>query len=198
MPWPVCFGRNLAVKCSEFHSKLCEMECFLKEIPVKSIVKFAAALSLGMFMLPALGAAGSCEIPANAQALAQKALNLTNERRAQRGRNPLIMHPKLMASAQAYACELSTKGYTGHRGRDGSTPKRRLARERCHGGLVAENLGRGQTTSENVVQMWMDSPGHRKNMLLGRGVKYYGLGIANSGLAYTHGYVWVMVVSRRC
>ncbi len=165
---------------------------------MKFSVKFAIALSLGMFMSPALAAAESCKIPANAQALVQKALSQTNELRAQRGRNPLVMHPKVMASAQAYACELATNGYTGHRGKDGSTPKRRLARSGCYGGLVAENLGRGQTTTENVIQMWMDSPGHRKNMLLGRGVKYYGLGIANSGRAYSHGYVWVMVISRRC
>jgi len=165
---------------------------------VNRILMFLMALALNIVLGQGAAFAGSCAIPANAKALAQRTLDLTNELRAQRGRDPFVMHPKLMASAQAYACEMARSGVFSHHGKNGSTAKRRLARKGCNGGFVAENLTAGPTSPAEAVQEWMNSSGHKKIMLVGRGVKYYGLGIADSGRAYTHGYLWVMVVSRRC
>ncbi len=65
-------------------------------------------------------------------------------------------------------------------------------------GLVAENIAVGQTSPQALMNTWMSSSGHRKNILLGRGASQYGVGIADAGNAYTHGYLWVLVVARGC
>lgn len=165
---------------------------------MKKYNMFAIVMAATVIFTGSNANAASCELPGNAPEIAAKTLQLTNEIRAQHGRKPLVFDPKLQASAQAHACDMAVQGYFSHRGKDGSGPKRRLSRQGCHGGLVAENIAAGQFDSSEAVQGWMESPGHRKIMLLGRGVDHYGLGVALAGKAYTHGYVWVMVVSRRC
>lgn len=165
---------------------------------MKKYYMFAIAMVTAVILTGSNANAASCELPGNAPEIAAKALQLTNEIRAQNGRKPLVFDPRLQAAAQAHACDMAVQGYFSHRGKDGSTSKRRLSRQGCRGGLVAENIAIGQTVPLETVQSWMESPGHRKIMLLGRGVDHYGLGVALAGNAYTHGYVWVMVVSRRC
>ncbi len=165
---------------------------------MKKYYMFAIVMAATVFLAGSNANAATCALPGNASELAAKALQLTNDIRVQNGRKPLAFDPRLQAAAQAHACDMAVQGYFSHRGKDGSTSKRRLNRQRCYGGLVAENIAVGQTDSLETVQNWMESPGHRKIMLLGRGVKNYGLGVALAGNAYTHGYVWVMVVSRRC
>ncbi|MCF6316980.1 MAG: CAP domain-containing protein [Marinosulfonomonas sp.] len=142
--------------------------------------------------------AARCAVPANVAEMAALAGQLINNERSKSGRKSLSVNSKLQASAQAHACDMSVKGYFSHVGKDGSKPKRRLQRQGCRAGLVAENIAVGQTSPQDLMSGWMSSPGHRKNILLGRGVKQYGIGIANAGKAYTHGYLWVLVVARGC
>jgi uncharacterized protein YkwD len=104
------------------------MECTQEGNPVKFTVNFAIALSLGMFMSPALAAAGSCDIPANAPQLAREAAQAINAQRVAHGRKPLQFEPRLQASALAHACDMAVKGYFSHRGANGSKPKARLRR----------------------------------------------------------------------
>ncbi len=165
---------------------------------MKKLLIFAMALVLNVVSSPATAVAGSCTIPDNVAQLAQAAAQAMNAERAANGRKPLHFEPRLQASALAHACDMATKGYFSHHSPSGSKPKARLRRQGCRAGLVAENIAAGQTNSKELVQDWMHSPGHRKNMLLGRGVNQYGIGIANAGKAYTHGYLWVLVLSRGC
>ncbi len=165
---------------------------------MKKSYLFAIAMAASVVFATSNANAANCEIPGNAAEIAAKTLQLTNDIRVQNGQKALAFDPRLQASAQAHACDMAVQGYFSHRGKDGSGAKRRLRRQDCRGGLVGENIAIGQTDSLKTVQGWMESPGHRKIMLLGRGVDHYGLGVALAGKAYTHGYVWVMVVSRRC
>jgi len=165
---------------------------------VKNMYLFALSFVLGAMLSFSTAQAGSCAIPANAAELAKVAAKAMNAERAANGRKPLHFEPRLQASALAHACDMATKGYFSHRSPSGSKPKARLRRQGCRAGLVAENIAVGQTNPRELVQDWMHSPGHRKNMLLGRGANQYGIGIANAGKAYTHGYLWVLVVSRGC
>jgi len=162
-------------------------------INLKSI---AVAMSLSFVSSTAFAA--SCSLPANAAQLVVQAGQAMNSIRAQAGRRALQMDPRLQAAAQAHACNMSTKGYFSHRGKDGSKPKIRLKRQGCGAKTVAENIAIGQTNPNNVMAGWMGSPSHKKNILIGRGVDRYGLALAKSGNAYSHGYVWVQVFSTRC
>jgi len=165
---------------------------------VNKILMFVTALALVAVLKPSFAIAGSCAIPDNATQLAAAAALAMNAERAANGRKPLHFEPRLQASALAHACDMSRKGYFSHRSPSGSKPKARLRRQGCRAGLVAENIAAGQTNPKELIQDWMHSPGHRKNMLLGRGANQYGIGIANAGKAYSHGYLWVLVVSRGC
>lgn|GEM_PF-622456 len=165
---------------------------------MKNILIFAFALVLNVIFSPSTAIAGSCSVPDNVSQLAQAAGQAMNAERIANGRKPLHFEPRLQAAALAHACDMAKKGYFSHRSPSGTKPKARLRRQGCRAGLVAENIAAGQTDPKELVQDWMNSPGHRKNMLLGRGVNQYGIGIAKAGKAYTHGYLWVLVVSRGC
>lgn len=53
---------------------------------------------------------------------------------------------------------------------------------------AGENIAAGQTTPAQVVDAWMNSPGHRAN-ILERAYKYIGVGYVNSGSGYRHYWV---------
>ncbi len=165
---------------------------------MKKTYLFALSFVLGAMLSFSVAQAGSCAIPENVAQLAQTAAQAMNAERAANGRKPLHFEPRLQAAALAHACDMANKGYFSHRSPNGTRPKARLRRQSCRAGLVAENIAVGQTNPRELVQDWMRSPGHRKNMLLGRGVNQYGIGIARAGKAYTHGYLWVLVISRGC
>ena len=74
-----------------------------------------------------------------------------------------------------------------HRGSDGSAISDRVKRQGYRFGKVAENIaktGRGQA---RAMQIWIDSPPHRSNMLMRDATQY--------GLAQSGDY-WAMVVAR--
>lgn len=165
---------------------------------MKKTYLFALSFVLGAMLSFSTAQAGSCAIPANAAELAQAAGQAMNAERAAKGRPPLRIDPRLQAAATAHACDMSVKGYFSHQGRNGSKPKARVRRQGCRAGLVAENIAVGLTNPQEQIRKWMGSPGHRKNILLGKGANQYGIGIANSGKAFPHGYLWVLVIARGC
>ena len=101
------------------------------------------------------------------------ALEAANADRTQNGRGALRLDDKLNASALAHARDMLERGYFAHRGADGSTPRSRfLAAGGSRFVVVGENLARCSGCSEpdaaRVRQLqrdWMNSPGHRENVL---------------------------------
>jgi uncharacterized protein YkwD len=100
-----------------------------------------------------------------------------NAARKAQGRAPLAQVPKLDQAALAHACWMAETGKFSHRGAGGSLPKKRIKSTGYRTDLAAENIAWGQPTGVQVVAEWMQSPGHRKNILLG-GIDDYGLGVA--------------------
>merc|ERR1719476_279344 len=52
-----------------------------------------------------------------------------------------------------------------HTGGDGSSPGIRVTEQGYTWGTVAENVAAGQTSVPQVMTAWMNSPGHRSNIL---------------------------------
>jgi uncharacterized protein YkwD len=94
--------------------------------------------------------------PSEAAVVAQ-----TNAARAQNGLPPLAVDPSLMNRARNHA-----RWMAGNR-------------NLAHGQGVAENIGMGQTSASEAVSSWMNSSGHRANMLDG-GHTRIGVGVAYS------------------
>jgi uncharacterized protein YkwD len=104
---------------------------------------------------------------------------LINHERISRGLAALAVEPRLMKAAQAHSQDMAQHNFFDHLGSNGSTPGDRITRAEYPWGFFAENLGCGYAAAEAVVQAWLDSPGHRANMLAPE-AEHVGIGLASA------------------
>ncbi|KAB8316380.1 CAP domain-containing protein [Tolypothrix campylonemoides VB511288] len=95
----------------------------------------------------------------------QQVFELTNQERAKNGLPPLKANAELNYAADKYAEEMSKRGVLSHTGSDGSKAWDRAEAVGYEAQMMGENIAAGQRTPEQVVKGWMDSPGHRANIL---------------------------------
>jgi hypothetical protein len=110
-------------------------------------------------------------------AFIQEVVNLTNQFRAQNGLGPLSVDIDLAEAAQVHSENMAYQDFFSHTGADGSKPWDRAATAGYESGTVGENIAAGYTTPQAVVEGWINSEGHRANMLNSRyneiGVGYF-------------------------
>jgi uncharacterized protein YkwD len=97
---------------------------------------------------------------------AEKARDLVNTYRKEKGLKPLKLQPALTEAARAHARDLAKWDRISHFGSDGSNPWDRVKRAGYNAKLAAENVGTGQITIDEVMKGWQASPGHNRNLLL--------------------------------
>ncbi|CAN5911180.1 hypothetical protein BH23PLA1_BH23PLA1_18540 [soil metagenome] len=97
--------------------------------------------------------------------LMTRLLELHNERRAKQELPPLSLSPILSKAARVQALDMVQMGKITHEGSDGSNASDRVRRLEYPFQNVGENVATGQETPEEVVDAWMESPGHRENIL---------------------------------
>jgi uncharacterized protein YkwD len=97
---------------------------------------------------------------------AEKARELINSYRKQKGLRPLRLQPALTEAARMHSRDLAKWDRISHFGSDGSNPWDRVKIAGYNAKLAAENVGTGQASIEEVVKGWQASPGHNKNLLL--------------------------------
>jgi uncharacterized protein YkwD len=104
------------------------------------------------------------------------AVRLTNAQRSQHGCGPLRTDARLRAAARDHSADMRDQGYFDHDTPDGTSPWDRI---KAVGYSVpgAENIARDYRTAAAVVAGWMDSPGHRAN-ILNCDLKAVGIGVA--------------------
>lgn len=93
----------------------------------------------------------------------QAILDLANEERKKEGLPPLKVNDKLFQIARAHSVNMAKQEKCDHV-LDGKDPTHR-AKEAGYPPFVAENCAWGQRTAAEVVRDWMNSPGHRANLL---------------------------------
>ena len=104
--------------------------------------------------------------PSGIQAWEMRILELTNIERAKHGLPPLLWHDGLADAARAHSADLMRNNITGHTGSDGSAVRERIERAGItNTRFRAENCNYGQATPEASIEAWMNSPGHRANIL---------------------------------
>jgi len=101
----------------------------------------------------------------------------TNEERINFDLNSLVSNNLLELAAQLKANDMAKKGYFSHNTPEGFTPWYWLERVGYSYSAAGENLAVNFTDSEDVVNAWMDSPGHRANILKD---KYTQIGVATA------------------
>jgi len=98
-------------------------------------------------------------------AFVDQVLALTNQFRAQNGLAALKANLELNAAAQGHSEDMANQDYFDHTGKDGSLPWDRAKVVGYEAQTMGENIAAGQTTPESVVQGWINSAGHRANLL---------------------------------
>jgi uncharacterized protein YkwD len=102
---------------------------------------------------------------------------LINHERTSRDLSTLTVDPRLMRAAQGHSQDMARNNFFDHIGSDGSNPGDRISREDYSWTFFAENLGCGYPTAEAMLKGWLDSSGHRANMLAPEAA-HIGVGLA--------------------
>ena len=122
-----------------------------------------AACALVAFATLGAGSANAAR-PLHLSRAERTLLTAINSARAAAGVPPLRASVSLTTAAAWQSQVLAQAGYIDHTSPDGSTLLDRLTRARWHGTTAGEDLAVAPTPSD-AVAMWMQSPGHRENML---------------------------------
>jgi uncharacterized protein YkwD len=117
----------------------------------------------------------------NLAATRRAVVDETNRERARHGLDPLKPSTALDHAAQEHADDMSARGYFSHDTKGGPSWAVRIGRhyERA-GRAIAENIAFGQRNAREVVRAWMNSPGHRRN-ILDADMTRMGVGFAKKG-----------------
>jgi Cysteine-rich secretory protein family len=95
----------------------------------------------------------------------QQMLDLVNQERAKSGANPLKLNEKLDKAANEHTLDQANSNKMSHDGSNGSKFGDRLKNDGYLFSFAAENVAAGQTDPIQVMKSWMNSPGHRENIL---------------------------------
>ncbi|MDH6136754.1 RNA polymerase sigma factor (sigma-70 family) [Kitasatospora sp. MAA4] len=95
----------------------------------------------------------------------QQVLALVNIQRSQNGCGPLTANSKLQAAAQGQSDDMAARHFFDHTNPDGAGPQQRIEAAGYQWSTWGENIAQGQPTPASVMDSWMQSPGHRANIL---------------------------------
>lgn len=110
---------------------------------------------------------------------AQGLLDGTNAQRTNNGLGALRLNSQLSQAAQAKAADMVAENYWAHTSPSGKTPWTFIAASGYSYTTAGENLAYGFTTSSETISGWMNSAGHRAN-ILNSAYSDVGFGIVNA------------------
>jgi uncharacterized protein YkwD len=158
----------------------------------------ALALVAVLVAAPGASAAGACSAAnasvktASKRALVRATLCRLNAARRHYGLRPLRLNRKLAAAARGHSSSMASSHFFSHNSRSGASFVDRIRRTGyLHGARswnVGENIawGTGRLgTPRAIARGWMNSPGHRAN-ILSRSFRSIGIGIS-AGTPYGRG-----------
>lgn len=120
---------------------------------------------------------------------AAEVVAVTNAERRRHGLTPFTVDARLGAAAQLHTADMLRRGFFDHQNPDGQQVWDRVRTVGYPYRKVAENIAAGQRTAAEVVAGWMDSPGHRRNILDAE-LHQIGVGHAIGG---SYGVLWTQV-----
>jgi uncharacterized protein YkwD len=106
--------------------------------------------------------------------LEEDVLVLVNEHRAQGATcggesfgptGPLSMQGNLVCAARLHSLDMAENGYFDHTNQEGQSPWDRMEEAGYAWSAAAENIARGQQDAAQVMDSWMNSPGHCANIM---------------------------------
>jgi uncharacterized protein YkwD len=137
------------------------------------LVALAVAVA-GLWIVASPAGASSQRPAASLSTLEQGVLADINALRKQHGLAPLRLSASLSAAARQHSSEMAARGYFSHDSANGGSFDKRIARyyplSGRHYWSVGENLlwSSPDVDAGGALQMWWNSPEHRKNLLTAR------------------------------
>ena len=131
---------------------------------------------------------------ADGDAMLEAVLAATNAARRTAKREPLGRDPALDAIAQAYAEQMLREKFFGHVDPKGRDLGERVALHGYRASAVGENLARGLFAADEVVERWLASTGHRRNIVHPQ-FRSIGLGLAYDPAGDEESVHWVQIFS---
>ncbi|MFF8507249.1 CAP domain-containing protein [Streptomyces sp. NPDC015492] len=122
---------------------------------------------------------------------ADQVVALVNAERAKAGCGPLSANATLTRAAQGHSDDMAARDFFDHTNPDGAGPGERVTAAGYPWSTYGENIAMGQSSPEQVMESWMNSPGHRAN-ILNCDFKEIGVGIHSQGGPY-----WTQVFGAR-
>lgn len=111
------------------------------------------------------GAGSGSNSNSNVSSYAQQVASLVNEERSKAGLSSLTMNASLSRVAQAKAEDMRDKNYFSHTSPTYGSPFDMMKQFGISYSAAGENIAKGQRSPESVMTAWMNSQGHRANIL---------------------------------
>lgn len=98
---------------------------------------------------------------------------------------PVVWNIQLETAAYNHTMDMSKNGFFSHTGTDGNRGGGRLDRVGYHWKVFGENIGQGYKTEKEMIQGWLASPGHCKNIM---DKTFREMGVARMGNLWTQDF----------
>lgn len=118
----------------------------------------------------------------------REVVRLVNVERTKRGLSPLSENWQLSRVARYKSEDMRDSGYFSHTSPTYGTPYQMMKSFGISYKSAGENIARGQSTPEAVVNAWMNSSGHRAN-ILNSSFTEIGVGYASGGSYWTQMFI---------
>lgn len=132
------------------------------------------------------------EPPSEREQLEAEVVELTNAERVAAGCPEVHVDDQLTTASRGHSEDMVERDFFDHTNPDGDGPGARARAAGYDWRAISENIAWGYRTAEAVVAGWMDSPGHRRNILDCDAVEI-GVGVADS----SGGPYWTQMFGRR-
>ncbi|QKV96500.1 CAP domain-containing protein [Streptomyces sp. NA02950] len=152
--------------------------------PAKTTTKASTKASSPSSAPPASTTAGTASGSSDLQ---DQIVELVNKERAKVGCKPVTVDAKLTKAAQAHSEDMAEHSNMSHTGSDGSSPGDRIERAGYSWSTYGENVAYGYSSPESVMEGWMNSSGHKAN-ILNCDFKEIGVGHAQPGHYWTQDF----------
>ncbi|WP_409972208.1 CAP domain-containing protein [Bacillus sp. Bva_UNVM-123] len=119
---------------------------------------------------------------------AQQVIDLTNTERRKNGLSDLKADTQLSSVAQKKSEDMQQKHYFSHTSPTYGSPFDMMRDFGVTYQSAGENIAQGQQTPQEVVQAWMNSEGHRKN-ILSNNFTHIGVGFEQTGKNWSQMFI---------
>ncbi|MEI4789977.1 CAP domain-containing protein [Bacillus sp. FJAT-53060] len=121
-------------------------------------------------------------------AFEKEVVELTNKERAKQGLKALSVDTKLSKSARAKSQDMKDKNYFSHTSPTYGSPFDQMKQFGITYKTAGENIAQGQRSPQEVMTAWMNSEGHRAN-ILNKNYTHIGVGYVKDGNYWTQQFI---------